>query len=154
MQDARTRAVKWDPEWVEVHVSAMCLQARVVCGLPHVLQCCVLKEWPCPVDRLSIATFRFPSHRSLQNVGGRFGSTRNPACEKTGLSGRRTPSCVFTMRPRHFCLASQMKICRPIACARVFSCSVFFFEGAEGSGFSCSTLLISCESQQSERSRS
>ena len=27
--------------------------------------------------------------------GGRFGSTRNPACEKTGLSGRRTPLCVF-----------------------------------------------------------
>ena len=30
-----------------------------------------------------ISTFCFPSHCSLQNVGGRFGSTRNPACDKT-----------------------------------------------------------------------
>ena len=72
----------------------------------------------CLVDTLSIGCqARGPTRPDIASLpplrakctGGRFGSTRNPACEKTGLSGRRTPSCVFD--PGTFAPPAKMKVC-------------------------------------------
>ena len=59
------------------------------------------------------------------------GSTRNPAEDRQ--EGELLHVCLQCDQGSF--APPEMKVCRAIACARVLSCSVLFFEGMESSGF-------------------